>query len=65
MILQNNNCYTNVNALLHVALRDLKQPDFLNSTLTTIFLKCLLTSEIKDIFYIADFFLVNMDKRII
>lgn len=64
LILRNNQGYTNINSLLHVALRELTQPDFLTSTLIIIFLKCLLTSEIKDIFYIAIFF-VNMDKRII
>lgn len=64
LILQNKQCYTTLNVLLRVALKELAQPDFLTSTLIAIFLKCLLTSEIKDNFYIANV-LVNMDKRII
>lgn len=65
LILQNNQCYTTTfKAVLHVALWELTQPDFLTFTLITIFLKCLLTSEIKDIFYV-EIFLVNADKRII
>lgn len=56
LILQSNQCHTTFNALLHVALWELTQPDFLTSTLITIFLKCLLTSEINDIFYIGHFF---------
>lgn len=32
LIFQNNQCYTNVNALIRVPLRDLTQPDFLTST---------------------------------
>lgn len=50
LILQNNQCYTTLTALLRVTLRELTQPDFLTFTLITIFLKCLLTSEIKDIY---------------